>query len=150
MLASIIIPTKNESKILRQTLMQFDGYRDVFEIIVSDGGSRDGTLDIARSLADHLVEAPKDTRQNIAIGRNAGAKKATCNLLIFLDADVTISCMETFCRTIEAFSKNPSVKYMTLPVCVRPETSTRFDRVFHAGLNAHVQLCHRYGHGWAR
>ena len=52
---SIIIPTLNEEKLITQTLKQFDcDIKKNFglEVIVSDGGSTDSTLEIARNYAD--------------------------------------------------------------------------------------------------
>ncbi len=67
-----------------------------YEIIVSDGGSTDGTLAIAHRLADKVVEWKQPTRQNIAMGRNGGARVAAGDIFVFMDADVFIPDMNTF------------------------------------------------------
>jgi len=83
---SIIIPVKNEEEYLpclleslkRQTLQPF-------EIIVSDAGSSDKTVDIAKKFKARIVKGGLP-----AIGRNSGAKIAKGDFLFFLDADTNV------------------------------------------------------------
>lgn len=56
---SIVIPALNEEKLIANTLLCFPlTQRRKFnlELIVSDGGSSDKTIDIAKKLADKVVE----------------------------------------------------------------------------------------------
>jgi rSAM/selenodomain-associated transferase 2 len=79
---SIIIPTFNEALILEDSLRAiFD--LNPYEIIVADGGSNDRTLSVARRMATHVITS----RTGRAEQMNAGAKKATGNLLLFMHAD---------------------------------------------------------------
>lgn len=87
---SLIIPTLNEAKVISKTLAGLDN--DIktkynVEVIISDGGSTDGTQELVRKLGVRLVEADESKVQNIAVGRNAGAELANGQVLIFLDAD---------------------------------------------------------------
>lgn len=86
MKASLIIATLNEEENLASCLQSLRTQDDgaLLEIIVADGQSDDRTLDIANSLADQVVIEPKRT---IAAGRQAGAKLATGDYLVFCDAD---------------------------------------------------------------
>ncbi len=87
---SLIIPTLNEAQLLPQTLKLLDkATRQKFavELIVSDGGSKDGTPALARKLGAKVISSKKGVKQNIAVGRNAGAAVARGRVLIFLDAD---------------------------------------------------------------
>jgi len=87
---SVIVPTLNEEayveaclqSISRQTLP-----RNRYEIIVSDGGSDDRTVEIARKYADRVVISEK---RGIWWGRNQGAKSARGKYLVFIDADTRI------------------------------------------------------------
>lgn len=56
------------------------------EVIVVDGGSTDGTRDIAEPLADRLVVAPRGR----ATQMNAGAALASGDVLLFLHADTRL------------------------------------------------------------
>jgi len=55
-------------------------------VLVVDGGSRDGTLGIARPLADRALVAPRGR----AAQMNAGARAATGDVLVFLHADTLL------------------------------------------------------------
>jgi glycosyltransferase involved in cell wall biosynthesis len=73
---SVIIPALNEEKLLEKMLGQFTPEivkRYDLEVLVSDGGSVDRTLAIARSLAVRVVENIAGVKQTISRGRNLGA-----------------------------------------------------------------------------
>jgi glycosyltransferase involved in cell wall biosynthesis len=82
---SVIIPALNEAKYLRATLqgLTAQSYRN-FELIVKDGVSRDATVEIAEAYANKVISQP-DT--SIGDARNQGARHATGDVLVFLDAD---------------------------------------------------------------
>jgi len=85
---SVIVPTLNEERYLGVTLRSLaeQSFRD-FELIVKDGVSRDNTVEIAKEFAD-LVLSEKDV--SIGEARNQGAKRATGEVLAFLDADTLL------------------------------------------------------------
>src|SRR5690242_18498393 len=57
---SIIIPVLDEAATIAETLAALAAYRARgAEIIVVDGGSRDGSLAAARPFADHVITAPR-------------------------------------------------------------------------------------------
>lgn len=58
--------------------------RDEYEIIVVDGKSNDGTLDIAKKLADKVIQQES---KGIGGARNDGAKVAKGEILVSTDAD---------------------------------------------------------------
>lgn len=90
---SIIIPTLNEEKLIVQMLAQFTPelkQRFDAEVIVSDGASKDQTVALSRPLADVVVVHQSPERQNISQGRNAGAKVAKGETLIFFNADIQL------------------------------------------------------------
>ena len=84
---SIIIPTLDEEVIIESTLKNLRMHiRDTsHEIIVSDGGSRDKTVAIAEKFA-LVVKSEKGK----AIQLNEGAKRASGDILFFVQADTTI------------------------------------------------------------
>jgi cellulose synthase/poly-beta-1,6-N-acetylglucosamine synthase-like glycosyltransferase len=86
---SIIIPTYNEEKYIETCLksLKCQDFAGNYEVIVSDGSSEDGTVDIARRHADRVIVGRRDT---IAYGRQIGAGAAKYPILAFTDADTYI------------------------------------------------------------
>ena len=83
---SVIVPTLNEASILEDSLRAISGLNP-HEIIVVDGKSTDSTFLVARRMAN-LVITSKPGR---AYQMNAGAKKATGDLLLFMHVDNKLS-----------------------------------------------------------
>lgn len=69
------------------------------EIVVADDASDDATGEIAQAFGAQVV---REHHRQIAATRNAGARTATGNLLIFVDAD-TLVTEELVRETYEAF-----------------------------------------------
>ena len=87
MLISIIIPTLNEASMLPATLASLRRQESDLEIIVCDGGSTDGTPDIAGDAGTRIVLAECGRGQQLA----AGAHQATGDVLVFLHADTVLA-----------------------------------------------------------
>ncbi|RMG20324.1 MAG: glycosyltransferase [Bacteroidetes bacterium] len=83
---SIVIPTLNESLHIAQLIsyLRTCGKGDIAEIIVADGGSRDGTCLLARQAGAHAFVCAQPGR---AAQMNAGARLATGDILYFVHAD---------------------------------------------------------------
>ncbi len=88
---SFIIPAYNEEGLLGGTLRALNDVamelREPSEVVVVDDASTDRTATIARELGARVV--PVEKRQ-IAATRNAGAKEANGEMLIFVDADTIV------------------------------------------------------------
>ena len=89
---SIIIPVLNEADHILPTLASVGEAKDV-EVIVVDGGSVDGTIDVVEHLAENIY--PTSVKViSAAAGRasqmNAGAAVATGAILLFLHADTRL------------------------------------------------------------
>jgi rSAM/selenodomain-associated transferase 2 len=81
---SIIIPTLNEEAVLGSTLESVRRSAPGSEIVVSDGGSHDGTLGVAGSFPGvRTLDSPRGRGPQM----NAGASVATGDVLLFLHAD---------------------------------------------------------------
>lgn len=81
---SIVIPALDEESALPLLLGDLQPLRARgAEIIVVDGGSRDGTVAAAATLADIVLQASRGR----ALQLNAGAARARGELLLFLHAD---------------------------------------------------------------
>jgi rSAM/selenodomain-associated transferase 2/rSAM/selenodomain-associated transferase 1 len=82
---SIIIPTLNEADVIGETIIRLPK-SDQVEILVVDGGSSDGTDEIARELGARVLStAPSKAGQ-----MNAGAAEARGAVLLFLHADTRL------------------------------------------------------------
>ncbi|MHB2025968.1 MAG: TIGR04283 family arsenosugar biosynthesis glycosyltransferase [Elusimicrobiota bacterium] len=86
---SIIIPVLNEGETIVAALKRLKepGETDPPEIIVSDGGSADGTPEAAQNLADKVIRVGKPGR---ARQMHEGALAAAGELLLFLHADTRL------------------------------------------------------------
>jgi len=82
---SVIVPTYEEGEYIERTLSNLAGINDPLEIIVVDGGSRDGTVQAAERFADRVYQL---NERGISRAKNYGARRARGDFLIFLDADV--------------------------------------------------------------
>ena len=88
MLASIIIPTKNEATNIGPCLDQVYGQRVdfPFEVVVIDSGSLDGTIDIVKQYPARLLQiAPGEFHH--ARTRNLGARASSGTYVVFLSGD---------------------------------------------------------------
>ncbi|MGE0488144.1 MAG: TIGR04283 family arsenosugar biosynthesis glycosyltransferase [Vulcanimicrobiota bacterium] len=82
---SIVVPVLDESSTLEQLLEHLEGLAGVHEVIVVDGGSKDGTPELALGRARLLASAPGRGQQ-----MNAGAAEAAGDVLLFLHADTRL------------------------------------------------------------
>ena len=84
---SIIIPTLNAAATLRRTLRSVAVPIFPAEVVVSDGGSTDGTVDQARRARAHVVTGPAGRGGQLARGADA----AVGGWLLFLHADTCLA-----------------------------------------------------------
>jgi glycosyltransferase involved in cell wall biosynthesis len=127
---SFVIPTLNEIKTIETTLQCVAEYSGEHEIIISDGNSKDGTVEVARSYTDKVIVYDRPEKQTIAMARNMGAAAAQGKYLVFLDADVVIPDINGFFASAEeAFWRNEELLALTGRYKVFPEASTAADRL---------------------
>ena len=150
---SVIIPTLNEEKLITQTLSQFTPQlkqKYSIEIVISDGGSSDNTLNMLHPAADKIVLKDPAIHQNISMGRNAGAKAASGSLLYFFNADTMIEDAEKFFKTTsEAFNDEKNLA-LTCRFHVFPEDVKLSDNLFHGFYNTYVRMLNAAGMGMGR
>lgn len=103
---SVIVPSYNRVRTIEASIdsilsQDFDG---TFEIIVSDDGSSDGTLELVRARYGEnvrLLQKPADCmEQGAASARNRGLKEASGRYVSFLDSDDVY--MPDFLKTMSA------------------------------------------------
>jgi glycosyltransferase involved in cell wall biosynthesis len=88
---SFIIPAYNEEALIGVTLRELQAgaasLGGPVEVIVADDGSTDRTAAIAREFGARVVHI---NARHIAAARNAGARAARGDLLVFVDADTVV------------------------------------------------------------
>ena len=84
MRTTVIIPSRNEGDVVVNLVAAARACCD--EVIVVDGGSRDGTENAAQPLADRVIVSPRGR----ATQMNAGARAAHGDALLFLHADTRL------------------------------------------------------------
>ncbi len=86
---AIVVPTLNEEDAVRRHLPAALAAAD--EVIVSDGGSRDGTVAAARELGARVVEGPPGRGGQLTRGAVAAITgEMAADILLFLHADTTL------------------------------------------------------------
>jgi glycosyltransferase involved in cell wall biosynthesis len=104
---SFVIPTLNEIKTIEQTLQCITAYSGTHEIIISDGNSKDGTIEICRKYT------------------------AKGEYLVFLDADVVIPDIDRFFEAAEErFRSDERLVALTGQYKVVAEQRTLADSIF--------------------
>jgi rSAM/selenodomain-associated transferase 2 len=84
---TIVVPVLNEAAIIVAALQALAPLRGRgAEIIVADGGSRDGTAQLAAPLADRVIASTRGRGAPM----NAGAALGSGDALLFLHADTTL------------------------------------------------------------
>jgi len=100
---SIIVPVFNEALLIQPFLQHLRERAREAEIIVADGGSSDGTVELATGFCDQLVKSER----NRATQMNSGACVAHGEFLWFVhvDAELPLRCLDEIGRILD----DPSV-----------------------------------------
>ncbi|WP_339079726.1 TIGR04283 family arsenosugar biosynthesis glycosyltransferase [Pseudomonas sp. TMP9] len=102
-LLSVVIPVRNEAQALPFLLDDLSALGAAgAELIVVDGGSTDGTCEVAHGRVDQLLK----TGPGRAVQMNAGAAKARGTYLWFLHADTRVSA-EAISRLQHTLASRP-------------------------------------------
>lgn len=154
---SLVVPALNEEKLIGRLLDCFpraELARCNVELIVSDGGSHDNTMDIARAHADLVVRHTANRRQTIAEGRNLGAQHARGDLLCFINADTVPQDPKEFLQTLfqlaEAGQAAAHAVAFACAVHIAPQERTWSDTLFHTFFNNYVRFLNVVGLGMGR
>ena len=85
---SVIIPTYNSSRTIRETLNSVfrQTYSD-FEILLINDGSTDNLMEVLKCFQDSRLQILNYENGGLSVARNRGIDRASGEYLIFLDAD---------------------------------------------------------------
>jgi glycosyltransferase involved in cell wall biosynthesis len=106
---SIVVPSYNKAKFIELTLKSiFSQNYENLEVVIQDGGSTDGSVEIIKKFAKKypiILESKRDKGQLDAV--NIGMKKATGQILTFINAD---DCYkpDALSAVSKAYTKNPN------------------------------------------
>ncbi len=85
-LVGVVVPTLNEARYLPGLLQDLRQLTPEPDLVVADGGSTDGTVDLARNHGARIVEAVRGRGPQM----NAGARVLRTRWLCFLHADTRL------------------------------------------------------------
>ncbi len=112
---SIIIPALNEERSLRQTFAFILSH--AHEVVIVDGGSEDGTVEVAREYASVVI----DSKRGRGIQLHVGACKAQGDVLLFLHADTRPP--KGFAMMIERTLSDPKTVFGAFRLGHHPSTA---------------------------
>lgn len=126
-LVSFVIPTLNAQKYLQQCLKAItsqDYPRNKIEIIISDGGSTDNTIKIAKKYNAKAIKNPEVLHEP---GKSRGAKIAKGKIIFFVDSDNILNNKLWLKRMVKPYVDNPKIMGF-LPQTVPAPDSNSLDR----------------------
>jgi rSAM/selenodomain-associated transferase 2 len=133
---SVVIPVINEKEDLPRTLRALAEFSDLYEVIIVDGGSTDGTREyLSDRLPAHarVIDGPRGRGNQL----NAGAHAATGDVVLFLHADTRLPA-NAVQQITEALSEE---KVAGGGFCVRFREDEPWTlRVVTAGINLRTRL----------
>jgi glycosyltransferase involved in cell wall biosynthesis len=107
----VVMPSYNQGRFIRQAIDSVlgQGYQPL-SLLVMDGGSTDGTLDVLRSYADRLsYVSGKDRGQSDALNR--GFARADGDIVCWLNSD-DVFLPGTIPAVVEAFRRHPEAQFV--------------------------------------
>ena len=142
---SLIIPVYREEKILSDTLNKFpyDLLKKYnIELIISDGGSKDRTVEIAKNYTQNVIEYHGNARQTISAGRNEGARISKGDILVFINGDSYPENCEDFFNLVNDWSEGKGnykdCVALTCWITIHPKEMMLKDKIFYAIHNRYI------------
>ena len=137
-IVSFVVPVLNGAAYIARCLRSLQGIHYpgfLYEIIVIDNGSTDGTIDIVREMGINVQSVPD---VNVSTVRNCGVSIARGDFLAFVDADVEVKACWVE-NGLATFNSPQVVAAGCFPVI--PDPSTWVQRAW----DVHQRRSHRDG-----
>ena len=135
-LVSVITPTKNRLKLLRETMDSVQKQTlDAWEHVIIDDGSDDGTCEevTRRASCDGRIRYIRRTSEKSGanVCRNIGIAESSGEFIVFLDSDDLLrkQCLEA---RVESMQRNPSLDFTVFRAGVFVESSGDLKRLYHS------------------
>jgi len=107
---SVILLTKNSASTVRNSIESvFQQTRQPDEVVVIDGSSRDGTLEIVKK---YSVKLTSELGLGFGYARNLGVKNASGDVVFFLDSDCYAE-LDWIANALPHFDGNPEIVGVT-------------------------------------
>lgn len=103
---SIVIPVYNGGERFRQSLSSLSQWATEAEVIVVADGESDASWQLAKDYGAKVIRLPES--KGPANARNVGAHAALADVLLFIDADVTVHS-ETVAQVHQVFQADPTL-----------------------------------------
>lgn len=137
-------------QILEQLTSEIALKNNEYEILISDGGSKDSTKDIAEKFKCTFIKHESPIKDNISAGRNKGAKSAHGEWLIFFNADVRLANVKRFFNFLEEKVYPSGWLAVGGHVKVFPEEEIFSDRLYHGFYYYYFHILNYLGMGNGR
>lgn len=124
---SVVVPTLNEAETIAGFLAAFAGSPLVGETIVADGGSSDGTVEIARRAGARVAEAPRG--RGVQLARGAAAAQGEWLLFLHADCRLEAGWEEAARRFLAAPEAAGRAGYFTLALDDPAPAARRLERL---------------------
>jgi glycosyltransferase involved in cell wall biosynthesis len=164
--ASVVIPMYNAEKTIEETLLALNKQNNKsFEVIIIDDGSKDSSLSIVRKYKTNFrLKIISQKNAGPAKARNMGARKASTDIIIFIDSDCVpkINFVEEILKPFrdkeivgvqgdyETKNKNKIIaRYVGYEIAYRHEKMKKVDRIDHIATYACAYRKKDFGKGFS-
>ena len=150
----VVIPALNSARQLNQCLRSVlsQTYPGPIHVLVVDGGSTDGTQEVARSFGAELLVNPGQYATGLTGARHAGEKRGSSELVWLLDSDNIVMGSNVAAQLAEPLVSDPEVQ-LSVPLLDVESHNPSFNRwlarVEQAALEVEAKAGHRQAH-WVR
>ncbi len=130
---SVVIASWNSANTIGSSIQSIlmQTYKN-FEIIVIDGGSKDGTQDIVKSYGSDIAKFVSERDNGSSDASNKGYKMATGEILTFLSSDDTFASPLVFEKVARAFERPEGIDYVGGAIQLIEPDSLIKSHVFHS------------------